>query len=322
MAFNSAVNQPNRVFLSSQDDATVNESNRLDWNSFRITLKTPVLNAKNCQLLRATIPNAQVSIPNYQLVFWYYRKSTAPGSNPELKSVRIFPSNFVGLTYGCPINRFYANYADLLADLNTAAAAADNVGLNPYHTAGDITFAYDALTRHFSFSGQTAGYTYQLAGYEDPAVLAAQQNVFVDFIAPTGELIPQPNIPYANLNLRVGYSFPGNGGPLPYTDVVVGAPLTGDSWGDLVYSQNVVIRCNIIAGSCLSSNGLHDAICVMPIATPSLGVAQYTAPLANVLNRVMKEVFEIEITLLDDYGEPFSLPNNAIVNIELGFQYV
>lgn len=320
MAFVSAVNQPNRVFLSSQDDTTVNEENRLDWSAFRITLPTPVLNAKNCQLLRATIPNAEVSIPNYQLVFWYYRQSTAPNSPLELKNVRIFPSNFVGNTYGCPINRLYANYADLLTDLNTAAAAADNV-LNAYHTAGDITFAYDALTRHYSFTGQTAGYTYQLAGYEDPAVLAAQSQVYIDFIAPTGTFIVQPYVPYATLNLRTGYSFPGNGGPLPYSSIPVGTALVGDSWGDLVYSQNVIIRCNIIAGSCLSSNGLHDAICVMPMATPSLGVAQYTAPLSNVLNRVMKEVFEITITLLDDYAQPFLLPNNAIVNIELGFQY-
>lgn len=318
MAFVSAVNQPNRVFLSSQDDATVNEENRLEWNTFRINLPTPVLQAKNCQLLRATIPNAEVSIPNYQLIFWYYR--TALGVT-ELKNVRIFPSNFVGNTYGCPINRLYANYADLLTDLNTAAAAADSPTLNPYHVAGDITFAYDALTRKFSFQGNTLGYTYDLAGYEDPAVFAAAQNVAVDFIGPTGELIKQPAVQYATLNMRLGYSYPGNGPLITYNYASPGTDVIADSWGDLVYTQNVIIRCNIIAGSCLSSNGLHDTICVMPMATPALGVAQYTAPLSNTLNRVMKEVFEITITLLDDFMQPFNLPNNAIVNIELGFQY-
>jgi hypothetical protein len=215
----------------------------------------------------------------------------------------------------------YANYADLLTDLNTAAAAADNIALNPYHTAGDITFAYDALTRKFSFQGNTLGYTYDLAGYEDPAVFAAAQNVSYDLIVPTGEFIKQPAVEFATLNLRLGYSYPGNGAFIQFNSVSPGTPIVADSWGNLVYSQNIIIRCNIIAGSCLSSNGLHDAICVFPMATPNLGVGQYTAPLSNVLNKVMKEVFEITITLLDDYMQPYNLPNNAIVNIELGFQY-
>jgi len=319
MAFVSAVNQPNRVFLSSQDDATVNEENRLEWNTFRINLVTPILQAKNCQLLRGTIPNVESSsFPNYQCIFWYYR--TALGVT-QLRNVRFFPSNFIGNTYGCPVNRLYANYADLLTDLNVAAAAADNSTFNPYHTAGDITFAYDGTTRKFSFQGNTLGYTYDLAGYEDPAVFAAAQNVYTDFIAPTGELVRQPAVQYATMNLRLGYSYPGNNGLTVYNAAPVGSSIVADSFGDLVYTQNVLIRCNIIAGSCLSSNGLHDTICVMPMATPALGVAQYSAPLANVLNRVMKEVFEITIVLLDDYMEPYNLPNNATVNIELGFQY-
>lgn len=318
MAYISAVNQPNRVFLTSQDDTTTNESNALDWNSFRINLPTPVLAAKNCQLLRATIPNAQVSFPSYQCIFWYYRTTLGVST---LHNVRIFPSNFTGNTYGCPVNRLYANYADLLADLNTAAAAADSAALNPYHIAGDVTFTYDALTRKFAVTGNTATYTYDLAGYEDPAVYAAAQTVKYDFISPSNQPIYQPAVQYATLNLRLGFSYPGNGSSLIYNAAAPGTPIVADSWGNLVYSQNVIIRCNIIAGSCLSSNGLHDSICVMPIATPSLGVAQYTAPLSNTLNRVMKEIFEITITLLDDYQQPYLLPNNAIVNCELGFQY-
>jgi hypothetical protein len=321
MAFVSAVNQAQRVFLSSQDDANINEENSYDWNTFRIQLPTPVLNAKNCQLLRSTVPNINVSLPNYALVFWYYRTSTVPGSTPVLKNVRIFPSNFTGNTYGCPVNRLYANYADLLADLNTAAAAADNSSLNPYHTAGEITFAYDALTRKFSFQGNTIGYTYDLAGYEDPAVFAAAQNVYYDFISPSNTFLRQPAIPETNLNVRLGYSYPGNGSSKVFNPQAVNVSQIADSWGNLVYSQNVIIRCNIVQGSCLSSNGLHDAICVMPIASPSLGVAQYSAPLSNTLNRVVKEIYEITITLLDDYQQPYLLPNGAIVNLELGFQY-
>lgn len=319
MSFNSAVNQPNRVFLSSQDDSTINEANSFEWNSFKINLQTPVLNASFAQLLRATIPNAEASsFPNYQCCFWYYRTT---GGVSELKNVRFFPSNFQGNTFGCPINRLYANYADLLSDLQTAAAAADSPTLNPFHTAGDVSFAFNGLTRKFSMTGNTLGYTYDLAGYEDEAVFTASKNVFTDVVVPSGQFIPQPVVEYATMNLRLGFSYPGNGGFINFFGAAAGTPIVADSFGNLVYTQNVIIRCNIIAGSCLSSSGLRDSLCVMPIATPALGVAQYAAPLSNPLNRVMKDIYEITILLLDDYMQPYTLPNNAIVNIELGFQY-
>jgi hypothetical protein len=322
--FVSAVNQPERVFLSSFDDTTIisdyNPTNPVastTYNRFRLQMPTAILEPERCQLLRASIPNAQVSIPNYQLSFWYYRVNTVGPPVFELLNVRWFPDYWVGLTYGCPVNRLVANYADLLVLMNQAAAAADNGALNPNHVAGDITFAYDALTRKFSFSGNTAGYQYFQAGYADPAVLAAQQALR------WGQAVPQAYVSQVLMNQRIGYceaeSFFGG---VAVDPVPVGTPIVAPSWGDLVFTQNVILLANIIPGSSLGSGGQHNILSVVPLNAPPLGVGNFTAPMVNWMTKVMKEIYEIEITMLDDNYQPYNVPNNAIVNVELGFSYV
>ena len=67
MVYKTAVNQPDRLFLSSNDDETSILTST--YNRFDVRLRTPVLNAKCAQLLRATIPNASSSIPDYGLFF-------------------------------------------------------------------------------------------------------------------------------------------------------------------------------------------------------------------------------------------------------------
>lgn len=320
--FVSAVNQPNRVFLSSYDDDTETNGNALEYNNFTIKLNTAILNAKKMQLLRASIPNAKVSIPDYQLTFWYWRSPAVGGGPEELKNVRIYPesygiiNNTTGPVNGVPINRLIANYQDFAQILNDAAAAADNVVLNPYHTAGDVTFAYDPYTRKFSMTGTNINYNYYIAGYQDPAVLAAQK------LIKTSAATVQPYLAEVLLNQRVGFVN-------PQTEVVSGVtvvygantPILASSWADLVYSQNVILLTNIVPGSSLGSGKQHNILACVPINAPSLGVGQYSAPLVNFMSRIMKEIYEIQIYMIDDNYQPYNVPQNATVNVELGFVY-
>jgi hypothetical protein len=318
--FVSAVNQPERVFLSSFDDPTIvsPDNGAFDtvatnsYSRFRIQLKTPILNPERVQLLRSSIPNAQVSIPDYQIVFWYYRTPVAGGPS-QLLNVRWYPSwtNPSANTFGCPINRIVSNYNDLLALMNQAAAAADDPATNPYHVANDITFSYDANTRKFSWTGTNALYTYDEAGYDDPLIKTQTANMRWFFR-------PVPFIQDTTMNLRLGFTLADTG----VLFNIPGATFTAYSWADLVYTQNIILLANVIPGSSLGSGGQHNVLAVVPMNAPPLGVSLYSAPMVNWLTKVMKEIYEIEITMLDDNYQPYNVPNNAIVNIEMGYSYV
>jgi hypothetical protein len=197
--------------------------------------------------------------------------------------------------------------------MNQAAAAADTAQ-NPFHVAGDISFAYDPLSRKFSWQGLTAGYEYYEAGYNEP--LIQTQTAQMRYGA-----FPVPFVQDTTMNLRLGFCTPIQSNvviaPQP-----VNTPFTAESWADLVYSQNVILLCNIIPGSSLGSGGQHNILSVVPINAPPLGVGNFTAPMVNWMTKVMKEIYEIEITMLDDNYQPYNVPNNAVVNVELGFSYV
>ena len=311
--FVSAVNQPSRVYLSSGDDQTEEGFNATRYSQFIIQLPTPVLNAAKVQLLRASIPNAQVSIPDYQLEFWYIRYDPLTPTTPEFRCIRFYPSTFTGNTNGCPVNRLIANYQDLTAMLNQAASAADDPALNPLFTQNDVSFAYDGTTRKISMTGLTAGYTYAIAGYNDPGVANLMEDIY---LAPG---VQQPYVLTKTLNTRAGFCFPGTSGRM--TPVAQGTPIVAESWGDLVYTQNVVLLANIVPGSSVGSAKQHNILAAVPINAPPLGVGQYSAPLVNWMTRIMKEIYEVNIQMRDDNNQPYYVPNNAIVNVELGFVY-
>ena len=98
------LNQPDRVFISSQDDQSqIISSTDVDeqtFSQFNIELTKPLLNVKSIQLVSATIPQGGLSFPDEELVFWYYKGTKAQitagtyfvASN--LHYVRILPSYY------------------------------------------------------------------------------------------------------------------------------------------------------------------------------------------------------------------------------------
>ena len=333
------VNNPERVFLNSSDDPRTTGDQ--GFSVFTCTYDTPILGAKKTMMLRASIPNAQVNIPDYMLVFGYYNLPTAT-TTPSLatfKTVRLYPSYYqapaaLGTAY--TKNRFFSDPADFVTQLNTAAAAGgDNVTYNPYWTAGDITFSYNATTKQITFTGNTAGRFYAPAGWDDPVWASAMPNIVTPNFSGVGSTA-QPYVPNWTLNLRVGYAMSGstfgtqvNAAAAPnalYADVTNSAYANGtavpvDSYPNLVYSQCVYLYSNIVAGVSLGSNGQHNLLGVIPSNAPQLGVIQYTALTVNMLGKLADTLYQITIEMRDDANQPFTLPDNAQVNVELAFVY-
>ena len=334
------VNNPERVFLNSSDD----QRNTTDFgfSEFTCTYDTPILGAKKTMMLRATIPNAQVNIPDYQLVFWYHSlptATTAPSAS-TLRAVRLYPS-----TYQPPAaftaytkNRYFSDPADFVTQLNLAAAAGgDNVTYNPFWVAGDVAFAYNATTKQITFTGATVGRFYAPAGWNDPLVNAAiaGKTIVMPSTANIAVTYPQPLVQNWTLNLRVGYAMSGTSyGPqilqvnqipqyadLTHVAYANGTAVVVDSFPNLVYSQCVYLYSNIVAGVSLGSNGQHNLLAVIPVNAPQLGVIQYTALTVNMMTKLVDTIYDITVGMRDDADQPFLLPDNAQVNLELAMVY-
>ena len=165
------LNQPDRISLDSDSDP--NSRNSGDFASFRNDFSTPVLLPRQMALLRATIPNVTLQVPDYSLVFFYYSTLSTATTAPtfqNLQCVRLFPRQWqLGSTKGTNM-RWCNTPADLVTLLNTAAATnGDNTTNNLYWTAGDVTFAYSTTTNQITFQGTRTGY-YCNAGYSDANV--------------------------------------------------------------------------------------------------------------------------------------------------------
>ena len=348
----SRVNQPMRVFISSNDDPT--QQSVAGFTGFAATFDTPILDAKRCQLLRATIPNAAQNIPNYQLVFWYYAGTSATftPSDATLRCVRLYPTGWIGYSTTYTANRYISGGQDFVNLLNTAAAAGgDLVTANPYWHAADVTFAWDGTKNQITFIGNgvdSASY-YAAAGWNDPFVQAAQKGlgtavqggqtggVYMNTKGSTTNYTLQPYALGYTLNLRVGYAmsgrtaFPANyptqtganvlyANPLNLTSAT-SATVPVDTFPNLVYTGSVYMYSNIILGASLGSGKQHNLLAVIPVSGAQLSITNYVAATLTWLCKTPDTLYNITIDMRDDANQPYLLPDSAVVNVEMAFHY-
>jgi hypothetical protein len=342
-SYKSRVNQPDRVFISSNDD--LSQPAATGFNLVRATFDTPILDAKRTQLLRATIPNATVNIPDYQTVFWYYQlpAATTVPSDTYLKAVRLYPSQYVPPTSftAFTLNRTFNDPNDLVTALNAAAGVnGDSATYNSYWTVSDVSFAYDTTTKRITFTGLTSGKFYANAGWNDPVVTAAIQSglIVTNSYGATGGgvAVIQPLLAGYTLNLRVGYAMSGQSlTPQGNNAAAKGAyanltnytraqnvAVPADSFPNLIYTQCVYIYADITSGSGLGSGKQHNLLAVVPNNAAPLGVIQYVAATLTWLTKVPSNIYEILLDLRDDANQALPLPDNASVNTELAFSYI
>jgi len=339
----SAVNCPERLSLSSEDDVV--NANNAQYNVFQINLQTPVLDPKRCQLIRATIPNIQLQLPDWGgLCFFYWALPTASTvpSISYLKCVRLYPSYYIapsGFT-SFTRNRYITDPGDLVTLLNAAAGSGgDSATYNPYWTVSDVTFAYDSTLKQITFKGNTASTFYAPVGYADPILATVLNGTAASLITmPNANNISnttnQPQVPQYTLNLKVGYALSGlsrglqsfGAGQAAYADTTnvafantVTVPV--DSYPNLVYTNTVSIYLSFISGASLTSNNRHNLLAVIPVQSGSLQVNNYIAATSNLLTRLSQTINNITVELVDDANQPYLLPDSAQTTIELSFSY-
>jgi hypothetical protein len=340
-AIRSRVNCPERLLLASEDDQT--SANNGTYSQFQINLQTPVLDPRRCQLIRATIPNISLNLPDWGgLCFFYWRLPTAttvPTDTTYLRCVRLFPSYFLppsGYT-AFTKNRYITDPADFVTLLNTAATAGgDSVTYNPYWVAGDITFTYNSTTKQISFTGNTATNYYTPAGWADPIVAGVLTGTTIT--TPNTNNIsnttPQPQVAQYTLNLRVGFALSGvtlgiqsfGAGNRIYanstnTAIVNGTAQVADSFPNLVYTNTVAIYLSILSGASLTSANRHNLLAVVPVQAYPLTVNNYIAATSNLLTKLPTTIQNIQVEFRDDADQPFPLPDSAYSSIELSFSY-
>ena len=345
----SRVNQPERVFVSSNDDPT--SASGLGFSQFQVNFDTPILDSKKTQLLRATIPNAVQNIPDYQLTFWYHRSTTqyfTPSDN-TLTCVRLYPTGWTGNSTTWTANRYISNGQDFVNLLNTAASAGgDVVTANPYWVVGDVTFSWNGTTNQISVTGNTGSVYYSIAGWNDPFVQAAQKGlgarnnggqiggVYLT-TATNAQYVLQPYVLGYTLNLRVGYAMSGNclappNYPTQTNSNSYYANLTNltfasstaippDSYPNLVYTGSVYLYSNIILGASLGSGKQHNLLAVIPVSGAQLIITNYVAATLTWLCKTPDTLYNITIDMRDDANQPYLLPDSAVVNVEMAFHY-
>jgi hypothetical protein len=268
----------------------------------------------------------QLDLPNYYLL-----------NAEHLEHVNLLPTigvppEFYGSNLDLIQNRTFYSYQDLVDSLN-ACAVADISG-NPTATIpGDVSFQYNStLNKIVLVPTDTANYYYMGAGFADP-------NVFID-------LSNNGQTPYKTLNLRCGFTWNGifpNPNTLsnPFTSDALlktilwymrpsppgslfestGNYQTANSYGNLVNTSCVKVYCNITMGSTQDSNGKAGLLSVVPMNASNLAIGYYQNNFNNPLTKVPDIISEIQIILLTESGEPFYLPNSAVVTLEMYVLY-
>ena len=339
----SAVNCPERLSLSSDDDVV--NANQAQYSQFQINLQTPVLDPKRCQLIRATIPNIQLQLPDWGgLCFFYWALATASTTPTisNLRCIRLYPSYYIapsGFTTFVR-NRYINDPSDLVTLLNQAAGVAGDIATyNPYWIVSDVTFSYDTTKKQITFVGNTASTFYAPVGYADPILATVLNGTAASLITmPNANNVSnttrQPQVDQYTLNLKVGYAMSGisrgiqsfGAGPSVYADITnvafantVTVPV--DSFPNLVYTNTVSIYLSFISGASLTSNNRHNLIAVVPVQAGSIAVNNYIAATSNLLTRLSQTISNITVELVDDANQPFLLPDSAVTTLELSFSY-
>ena len=252
--FRAYLSQPELISLSSTNaqiaSPPISPLIYAQYYNFTVNLPRPALDAKSLQLLKAVVPQAQCSIPDYSLVFPYYKLRTLPISDAgtvqfidtpsygTLYFVRLLPSyykkellsNLANTIDDYGFNRTFYDYEELEKELNKACKKDISFTDLQHYLENDVSFTYDKTTNKFIFNGLKAGVantypTFNIAvSYPKDAVVSysgdnyiALQNVPANYNFPPAEplfWLPTNQFQDANVPRNNAYLIAGYDDPL------------------------------------------------------------------------------------------------------------
>lgn len=255
-------------------------------------------------------------------------------------------------------NRTFEDYQDLVTELNKSAQEDPEEALltQALYIPGDITFVLNPITNKIGFVGNNRNdeegnpqYYYLPVGFNDPNiplfldVLWTHMQDFVSpYSAPVRLSFPDPQT--YTLNRRLGFLWNGSfdlGADPDLTDDVFAILLdqttpkppeapptpstlilkTAEGYADLVYTANVFLYCDIVGGSTQDADVDERLLAVVPMDTSNLGVAFPESKIECPLTKISDTVYQLRFTMRTDTADPFWLPMNAYVNLELKLNY-
>jgi hypothetical protein len=207
------------------------------------------------------------------------------------------------------------------------------------------------------FNGQgTFQYAYISAGYLDPNVYIAQQQLQLlsQEYDGFGPYPPQTYQHYKTLNLRLGFTWDGanrnlyslgnvptSSGinnvlayrfrpPISFTqslsislgdEVPSNYIYTAETYANLVYTNTINLFGNFISGATTDSIQNTQLIACVPMNAQNLGITFYNPVISNPLTKILGEMYQINIQMFTDTGEPYLLPNSAITSMEFALTF-
>lgn len=247
-------------------------------------------------------------------------------------------------------NTTFGDYQSLVDQLNLAAQNDPNQAELIFFTANDITFYYDQVRNKIGFTGKNAKdiagfpqYYYLPVGYKDPNLLIVQQAIQTTLADPTGILFPTNGL--NTLNRRLGFLWDGDWGlpaapanpslgynilyartapkpnftGLPWTEYLPN--YTAETFTDLVNTGNIYIYCDAVGGSTQDINADERLLAIVGGNAATLGIIFGESKIQCQLTKTSQAIFQLNITLRTDTGDPLYLPKSAFVNLELKISY-
>ena len=284
--------------------------------------------------------------------------SAASITQPYLYMIRLQPSwlppELVGTQYA--YNRTFTDYADLSTEL-IKAATNDPLG-SPFTSAGgeynylanDVSLNYNATYNKIEATWIDDKIYYLPAGSEDRNLSAAAEALYYDTIGVSNVNLGggcgdgQPYKLYRTLNMRLGWTWNGNTASIPnYKNQV--RPIPTYTWtnphnnnlevtpaanidnfiapcyASLVNTATVSIFLDLVGGSSQDSTGAAGVLATVPLNVQNNGIGFFDKVLSHKLTKIPSQLQELRFTLKDEQGNPFMLPNSAVVNLEIGVEY-
>ena len=258
-------------------------------------------------------------------------------------------------------NRSFTDYDDLVTELNRCAASdVDSYifpqtynGVTLSYDANDISFYYSLRFNKIAAEFNTAGNYYFIAPPNDPNLSNAYQILQrIWYSQPPAGLVSDSYVgtnPYGSpspygtpstfkftypLAFRLGFSYTGQPANEVYNFAQQWRPtinpaassgsvmaIYGNTYANLVNTAGIYLYVDFVQGSGEDSAGNANLLSVIPINTANNSVGFYDKVTENTLKKIPSQIQSITVSMRDEIGNPFNLPNSAIVNFELGFSY-